>query len=286
MKEFSFINSLLKPLAGKDSQGLADDCAWFNGYAITKDILSAGTHFFADDAPYNLARKALRVNLSDLASCGAEPFGFMLGLALPKNTNEEWLVEFTKGLKSDIEQFNFQMLGGDTVYHDAPLTISVTAIGKTEKPVIRSGAKIGDNIFVTEKIGKGFLGLKDKAEGRESEFTKHYELPNPRLDMVPIIRKYANSCIDISDGLLADLWHICEESKLGAEIFSKDVPLAGDADIADLLSGGDDYELCFTSTKSEIAGCCKIGKIIAGNKLLLDGKEIKPKGYQHKGQIT
>ncbi len=257
--------------------GLSDDCAFFDGYCITKDILVAGVHFFENDAPYNLARKALRVNLSDLASSGAKPFGFMLGLALPKNTTQKWFEGFTSGLKADIAEFKFQMLGGDTVFHDGALTISVTAIGKTPKPITRSGAKLGDNIFVSGAIGGGYLGLKRKAQ-----FIEKYELPEPRIKLGLKLRKIANSCIDISDGLLADLNHICEESKVSAEIFSNQIPLADpNYDLIEQISGGDDYELLFTSPKETVKNCYKIGKILTGSGILLDGKKIKPKGYEH-----
>lgn len=282
MREFDFIAKYLKPIAGEGAHKLSDDCASFGEYVITKDMLSSGTHFFADDEPYNLARKALRVNLSDLASCGAEPMGFMLGLALPKNTSEEWLQNFAEGLKADIAEFKIKLLGGDTVYHDAPLVISVTAIGKTPKQILRSGAKIGDNIFVSGEIGKGLRGLRHKAQGIRDKYFEHYELPTPRIELGLKLRGVANSCIDISDGLLADLWHICEESGVGAEIDSSKIPLAKGGDLMELISGGDDYELCFTSSQNSVEGCFKIGKIIDQRLLILDGKETKPKGYEHK----
>ena len=282
MKEFDFIEQLLKPIAGKNSFGLRDDCAFFDGYAITKDVLVEGIHFFSEDNPQNLAKKALRVNLSDLASCGAEPFGFMLGLGLTNKTNQNWLKNFVKGLEQDIKKYNFQLLGGDTVSTKSRITISVTAIGKVNKPVTRAGAKLNDNIFVTGKIGAGVLGLKSKIEGKGDAFSKHYELPTPRLDMTLVVRKYANACIDISDGLLADLGHICKESGYGAEIFSRDVPLYNGLPVMDLLTGGDDYQLLFTSKQNAIKGCYKIGKIVKGKGIKLDGKRISPKGYQHK----
>lgn len=294
MNEFDFINKLLRPLAGRDSAGLQDDCAHFDGYVITKDILVAGVHFFADDAPFDLARKCLRVNLSDLASCGAEPFGFMMAAALPKGISEEWLTEFTRGLRSDIAEYNFQLLGGDTTSHDGALTISVTAIGRALSPITRAGAKEGDNIFVSGKIGEGLAGLKTRS-GK-------YILPEPRIALGLELRGKANACIDISDGLLADLGHICSASKLGAEINSVDIPtpvnchpelvsgsLRKDPDLRqddvtfmDYITAGDDYELCFTSALNEIPGCHKIGKMVAGSGIKLDGKITEAKGYQHK----
>lgn len=282
MKEFDLISEYLKPLAGEGSHNFSDDCASFGEFVITKDILSSGIHFFANDDAFNLARKAIRVNLSDLASCGAQPFGIMLGLALPKDTSQAWLKRFTQGLKSDLEEFNLSLLGGDTVYHAAPLVISITAIGKTPHQILRSGAKIGDNIFVSGEIGKGLLGLDAKLKGEKNKFYEHYELPTPRIELGLKLRNIANSCIDISDGLLADLWHICEESRVGAEIFSKQIPVSKPHELMKLITGGDDYELCFTTSEDNVEGCYKIGKIINQNKLLMDGAELSPKGYEHK----
>jgi thiamine-monophosphate kinase len=275
LKEFDFINSMLKPLAGKNSFGLNDDCAHFDGFVVTKDILTAGVHFFADDAPYDLARKALRVNLSDIASCGAKPFGFLIAVTLPKNTPEKWLREFTRGLKADITKYKFQLLGGDTTTHNGPLVISVTALGKTKKPITRTGAKVGDNIFVSGKIGEGFIGLQTRS-GK-------YLLPNPRIELGQKLRGKASACIDISDGLLADLNHICKASGVGAEVFSSQIPIPKSKyKLHELITGGDDYELCFTSKLPSFPGCTKIGKIVKGSGIKLDGKKVEPKGYEHK----
>ena len=274
MKEFDFINNLLRPIAGSNSANLQDDCAHFYGYVITKDILAAGVHFFEDDEPFNLARKALRVNLSDLASCGAQPFGFMLGLALPKNTSQEWLEKFTSGLQADITKYNIQLLGGDTIKHNAPLIISITALGKAEKPIKRAGAKVGDSIFVSGNIGDGYIGLKEKS-GK-------YLLPEPRIDLGLKLHGTATACVDISDGLLADLNHILVASNVGAEIYSAQIPVSSNRyNLMDLITGGDDYELCFTAPVEEFAGCTKIGKITSSNGIKLDGKIVEPKGYVH-----
>jgi len=269
----------LRSIAGRDSLGLLDDCAVFGEYVITKDVLVAGVHFFPDDAPYNLARKALRVNLSDLAAMGAEPFGVLIGACLPKDISAEWLNDFNRGLKADIEEFGVQLLGGDTVFHDGALMLSVTAIGKTSKPLLRSGAKIGDNIFVSGALGGGYLGLQNKLKGRGD---LRYELPNPRIELGIKLREIANSCMDISDGLLLDLNRLCEASKVGAELVSAQIPLADmAADLLEQISGGDDYELLFTADCDAVAGCYKIGKIISGQGLKLDGKLVAPKGYVH-----
>lgn len=285
MDELDIIKSL-KEISGPAALGLTDDCAVFGEFCITKDILSEGVHFLPDDEPFNLARKAIRVNLSDLAAMGAEPFGVLIGACLSRaNISDEWLQEFNKGLKTDIDEFDFQLLGGDTVFHDAPTVFSVTAIGKTSVPLLRSTAKAGDNIFVSGRIGDAYLGLKMKKEGVQSgEFVEKYELPTPRLELGQKLRGVATACMDISDGLLIDLNRLCEASGVAAEIESKQIPVAMDNILLDLISGGDDYELLFTSENDEVEGCHKIGKIVEGNGLKLDGEDVAPKGYEHKAE--
>jgi thiamine-monophosphate kinase len=278
LKEFDFINKYIKPIAPL----VGDDCVFYDGYAVTKDVLISGVHFFENDEPFNLARKSLRVNLSDLAACGAVPFGFMLGLALPKNTTEGWLSEFAKGLKADIDEFDFALLGGDTTKHDGALVISVTAIGKTVNPLKRSGAKVGDNIFVSGNIGDSFIGLKRKPIGIKDQFTQKYDLPNPQVALGQKLVGVATSCIDISDGLLADLNHICIASNVGAEIDAAQIPTSKcEYDIMQLITAGDDYELCFTAPVDALDGCYKIGKIVAGSGIKLNGRAVAPKGFEH-----
>lgn len=276
MKEFDFINSQLVPL----SDYIGDDCAFFDAknekLAVTKDVLAAGVHFFADDEPFNLAQKIIRVNLSDLAACGARPFGVLIGAAIEKKYfNQEWLAEFMRGVKADMQEFDFALLGGDTTTHNSPSVFSVTAIGKTNKPIKRSTAKAGDNIFVSGNIGDGFIGLKTRS-GK-------YILPQPRIELGLKLQDIASACIDISDGLLADLGHICTASGVGAELEAKKIPVSSTKyDLLDLITGGDDYELCFTAPVDKVEGCYKIGKIITGSGIKLDGNFVKSAGWQHK----
>lgn len=278
MNELEIIHDLRK-IAGAHSLGLNDDCAVFGEYCITKDVLSSGVHFFSNDEPFNLARKALRVNLSDLAAMGAKPFGIMLGVCLPHGTSSEWLAEFNLGIAADIEEFGCELLGGDTVFHDAPMVISITAIGKTTAPLLRSTAKVGDNIFVSGKIGAGWLGLQAKLVGKKSEA---YELPFPELELGQKLHGIASACMDISDGLLIDLSRLCKASDVGAELDSTAIPLAdAQADLMAQISGGDDYKLLFTSAHGAVDGCHKIGKITKSG-FKLDGSEIEAKGYEHK----
>ncbi len=282
MNELEIISSL-RSIAGEHSLGLQDDCAVFGEFCITKDVLASGTHFFADDEPFNLARKAIRVNLSDLAAMGAAPFGVMLGVCLPRGTSSEWISEFNRGIAADISEFGFELLGGDTVFHDGELVISVTAIGKSNAPLLRSTAKAGDNIFVSGKLGGAWLGLQEKLGKTSGGFVEDYELPRPELDLGQNISGVATACMDVSDGLLIDLSRMCAASGVGAELDSSAIPLASaEHGLMEQISGGDDYKLLFTSARDKIEGCHRIGLIVSGDELKLDGEYVEPKGYEHK----
>lgn len=319
MDEFSFIEKYLQPLTfGKgDALNLKDDAAIIPnkpGYdtVITKDAIAQGTHFFKGDNPAKLAQKLLRVNISDLAAKGASPYCCFLALVLPKHTNEAWLEEFAEGLNNDLKEFGCFLGGGDTVVHDGPLVLSLTAIGHVPngQAILRSGADVGDVIFVTGTIGDSYIGLQHiKNAGIlavNQNYTDRYYLPQPRLSVGLQLQNIASSCIDVSDGLLADLTHICGCSKVGAEIELCKLPLSlmgEEATNSDkifplkAISGGDDYELLFTSPARNInqikeisrktgVRITKIGKITPGNSVdVLDGSgnkvEAKNYGYKH-----
>lgn len=277
-------------------------------------MLVGGKHFFEHDDPYLIAQKALRVNLSDLASMGAEPLGYLLGIALPdKNFDQDhWLSSFAEGLKDDQDKYRLKLWGGDTVSTTGPITVSVTAIGQTGSTVnlSRSGAKTGDDIYVSGTLGDaaaGLVVLKEKMDPTKFEYLiKRYHLPEPRIRLGQALSEIATSMMDISDGLLGDISHICRHSKVGAEIETKKIPvsfalgnlLATKADYSSLIwSGGDDYELLFTTSpdndqvieklSEQLAiKLTKIGKITKSqNVILLDdeGTEIKyeKRGFSH-----
>jgi len=322
MDEFSFIEKYLSPLTFGKSEALSlkDDAAIIRqktGYdlIITKDAIAEGTHFFAKDAPYDIAKKLLRVNISDLASKGAQPYCCFLGLILPKNITEKWLKDFTSGLRDDLQEFGCFLAGGDTSVHDGGLVLTLTALGyvPTGKAILRSDAKAGDLVFVTGTIGDSYLGLQllqakySALSGPSKEFAiNRYYIPQPRLSVGKLLGEVATSCADVSDGLLADLGNICKASKVGAEILLENVPLSAAAqETANLdsnfkinaITGGDDYELIFTvsaAMQNEIEAIAektgiritKIGKILEGTgvKLLgINGEEIVTKmdGYKH-----
>lgn len=269
--EFTLIARYFQPLAKKSrgALGLVDDAARFRpppgaDLVLTLDTIAADVHFAAGDPPESIARKALRVNLSDLAAKGAIPVGYLLSLALPDDWSETWIARFTKGLAADQRSYGMTLLGGDTTRAAGGLTITVTAIGRVPggKMVLRSGAKPGDAIFVSGTIGDAALGLAVrrgdvKAPDKKiaARLEQRYLHPQPRIALIPVLRRFANSALDVSDGLVGDLAHICEASGVGAEIAAGKVPLSSaakavvagsDAALKMALTGGDDYEILAT----------------------------------------
>jgi thiamine-monophosphate kinase len=258
--------------------GLLDDAAMLTPPAgcdlvLTKDALVAGVHFFPEDRPDMIARKALRVNLSDLAAKGATPGGFLLALALPDGVTDGWLSEFAQGLGADVEAYACPLLGGDTVKTPGALTLSVTAFGFVPKGkmVQRRGAKAGDRIIVTGTIGDAALGLKlqqDEGNARrwkvDTVMIEHlvgrYLLPQPRTAVAKLLLTHASAAMDVSDGLAGDLAKLCRVSGVSAEVEVARVPLSDAARTAvatepalmeTILSGGDDYEILCTFSAAQ-----------------------------------
>ena len=265
--EFEFIAARLRPLAAGTAGALdlQDDAALLDPPAgmtlvLTKDAMVAGVHFLTDDPPGAIAKKLLRVNLSDLAAMGASPVGYLLALARARETPETWLAGFCQGLAEDQAAFGIGLLGGDTVSTPGPLTLSLTAIGQLPKgqALRRSGARAGDDLYVSGTLGDGALGLRvlqgklDPPPAARDFLIGRYRLPQPRLALGQALRGLAHAALDVSDGLLADLGHILEASDVGAELWADQLPLSaaardlpGARDAA--LAGGDDYELLFTA---------------------------------------
>lgn len=263
--EFNIIETYFSRLVGQGEQalGLKDDAAVFsvpNGMqlVVSTDTLNAGVHFIDDARPEDIAHKALRVNLSDMAAMGAEPYCYQLAMAFPEKPEKKWLEDFTSALLEDQEQFGIFCSGGDTTSIKGALSISVTIIGLVPAgaAIKRSGAKAGDKIMLTGPVGDAYIGLKALRGELDNCFNanvvKAYTKPTPRLDAVDAIRAHAHAAIDISDGLIADLGHICMASGLGAhvqisdDIFSKSglkLIETGALTLEQLLTGGDDYQL-------------------------------------------
>ena len=260
--EFTIIAEILAPLGRDDSRSMAfvDDAAVLpqrqrRDTVVTTDTMVCGVHFLADEPPGTLARRLLRVNLSDLAAMGAAPDAYFLNLALPEDVDGSWLHGFADGLRSDQERFGVVLLGGDLTRTPGSLTMSVTATGHVPSgtAVTRSGAAAGDVVMVSGTIGDAVLGLEALRRGR-TELAERFQLPEPRVALGRNLRGIASAMADVSDGLIADLGHICAASRVAATVSAASVPLSaharerlgsGEADLAALLTGGDDYELVF-----------------------------------------
>lgn len=278
--EFQLIARYFAPLAADAPAALRleDDAALMTpppgrALVLTADAMVAGVHYLPEDPPDQVAQKLLRVNLSDLAAMGAEPLGYLLTCAWPKDIREEWVAAFTQGLAEDQKTFGIQVLGGDMTSTPGPMTLSLTALGHVApgQALRRATARAGDLVFVSGSIGDGALGLKvllrafPALEPEAADYlAERYRRPQPRLTLGRALaaRGLATACLDISDGLVADLGHIAEASGLAAEVEAHRVPLSAAARllVADdltlfplALTGGDDYELCFTVAPEQAA---------------------------------
>ncbi|MFO1036125.1 MAG: thiamine-phosphate kinase [Geminicoccaceae bacterium] len=314
--EFEFIDRLLKPLASAapGALSLADDAALVDvpdGHqlVVAKDAMVEGVHFLPGDPPATIAQKLLRVNLSDLAAMGAEPLGYLTVLARPPHLADAWLEGFAAGLGADQTLFGCHLLGGDTVSTPGPLSLALTILGTVPRgrALLRSGARPGDDLWVSGELGDAALGLRvlrglavpeDVALG----LVDRYRVPRPRLALGRALRGLATAAIDVSDGLLADLGHIASTSKVAATLNTASVPLSDMADgipgaLEAALTGGDDYEVLFTAPADrradvEAAGhtaatsVTRIGSIAEGSGVTaLDAKgamiPLRRAGWRH-----
>jgi thiamine-monophosphate kinase len=238
--EFETIRKLLAPLAHPEwGRGLKDDVALVpqrpgHDLVLTKDAIVEGVHFLPTDPLDTVAQKLLRVNLSDLAAKGAEPFGYLLACQWSERCGWPEREAFVEGLKRDQKAFGVSLLGGDTVVTPGPASFSVSLLGWAAKGRIvgRSGARPGDLVFVTGHVGDGWLGLQAAQDKialdpeRMAALIAHYRTPMPRLDYAPIVRDMASAALDVSDGLIADLGHIAQASAVGLDIDLELTPLS------------------------------------------------------------
>ncbi len=271
--EFETIRRLLAPLAHPEwGRGLADDVAMVpfrkgHDLVVTKDALVEGVHFLPTDPLDTVAQKLLRVNLSDLAAKGAEPFGYLLACHWSERCGWPERKAFVAGLAEDQARFGVALLGGDTVSTSGPASFSLTLMGWAARGRIvgRNGARPGDGVFVTGTIGEGWLGLR-AARGllglepeRLDALIEHYRRPMPRTVFAPALLEHATASLDVSDGLVADLGHLASRSGVGIAVQLESLPLSLAAQAwfdtrADaiqaltlLATGGDDYEIAFTA---------------------------------------
>lgn len=319
--EFSLIKQYFtsQPVKRKDvSTGIGDDCAILTvpekqQVAISTDTLVSGIHFLPTISPEDLAYKALAVNISDLAAVGADPAWASLALTLPQVDND-WLEAFSRSLFALAEYYSIQLIGGDTTKGPLSLTITIQGLVPQGMALLRSGAKIGDWIYVTGFLGDSAAGLAvlqnrlqpSQPESRDYFITRHLR-PQPRLLQGQALRSLASAAIDISDGLISDLNHILTASGCGARINLDALPYStamksqvskGQAEVW-ALSGGEDYELCFTvpeinrgaldialaHTGADFHCIGQIMPIAEGIRYLREGKEVHPnlKGFDHFG---
>lgn len=257
MDEFARIATFFAPLAAAAGRGLGDDAAVLAPPAgrelvLTVDQMLEGIHFLKGDDPALIARKLLRRNLSDLAAMGAVPLGYLLTTALPAVVEDSWLARFAEGLRLDQQAFNLGLLGGDSSSAQADISLTATLIGHVApgRALPRNGARAGDKIFVTGTIGDAVLGLQARLGQLPDPtgfFSRRSLLPDPRvgLDLSGVV----SAAVDVSDGLVQDIGHICRESGLSAVIDAHAVPTSpqaaalGPAYLETRLTGGDDYEL-------------------------------------------
>ena len=253
--EFDRIARHFRPLAGPGALGLQDDAAVFappvgRELVIAADAMVAGVHFLPDDPVDLVARKLLRTNLSDLAAMGADPLGYLTTISVPRDTPDAWFAAFAAGLAADQAEFGLSVLGGDCTSTPGPVSLSLTILGHVAPgtAIRRNGARVDDEIWVSGTIGDGALGLL-AAQGKTADpdgFLAHrYRMPQPRLGLARA--GLVQAAMDVSDGLVQDLGHLCRASGVGAVILAADVPLSVPAratdDLVRCLTGGDDYEL-------------------------------------------
>jgi thiamine-monophosphate kinase len=262
--EFDLIERFFRPAVARAALGGGDDCALLRPspgqqLAVSTDLLVEGRHFLSTVDPARLGHKALAVNLSDLAACGAAPLAFTLSLALPR-VDEAFLAPFAQGLLALAQQHNIELVGGDTTA--GPLTIGITVMGEVPpgQALLRSGAQVGDELWVSGQLGDARLALEVfrgnvalPGEGFEAARLA-MEMPTPRIGLGLALRGVATAAIDLSDGLLGDLGHVLQRSGVGAQLELDRLPRSAllasrpaAVQTTCLLTGGDDYELLFTA---------------------------------------
>ena len=321
MSEFDLINQFFKTTNVKREDvllGIGDDCAILSPpvgkqLAVSTDTLISGVHFPEMTTARDVGYKSLAVNLSDLAAMGAEPAWVSLAISLPEE-NLHWLESFMQGFNELAEKFNVALIGGDTTQGPLSITVNVTGFIEIDKCLKRSNANIGDSIFVTGTIGDAHVGLKavlNKNSSEQAVYDSHIDYcikrlnrPQPQVKAGQLLAEYSVAAIDVSDGVMADLQHICEASGVGAIINIDRLPVSealmkfykNKPEWKDIITAGDDYELCFTCPQSQVSEIQKtlksyhvsmscIGEITVetgikcfdNNQLL----NINHSGYQH-----
>jgi thiamine-monophosphate kinase len=326
--EFEIIERFFAPLARGEggALGLVDDAAILppmgrgRHMVVTTDAIVAGVHFLADDPAEVVALKALAVNLSDLAAMGADPRAYLLVAALPKTLPTAWIGRFARGLARGQRRFGIHLIGGDTVATPGPLTLNICAIGSVSRgaELRRSAAIVGDAVYVSGTVGDAALGLRalrgelaGLGARQRAVLVRRYREPDPRIELGRALGRMkrterVHAAIDVSDGLVADVTHICEASGVGATIEAERLPLSDAVRVAlgrdaallkTIVSGGDDYELAFTAPPLSARSLARlsgrsgvpvtaIGTIVSDRRVRVlsgDGRELEIRngGYRH-----
>jgi thiamine-monophosphate kinase len=291
--EFALIARHFRPLAGDGALGLEDDAALLDippgrRLVIAADAMVEGVHYLPGDPPETIGRKLLRVNLSDLAAMGAAPLGYLMTTALPRGVAQDWIAAFARGLAEDQQAFGLHVLGGDTTATPGPACLSLTILGTVAPGAVlyRHGAMPGDDVWVSGTIGDGALGLRvlrgEIAGDAAGHLVERYRLPRPRLALGQAVAGLARAGLDVSDGLVQDLGHLCRAGGCGAEVEAAAVPLSPAAAalvardpalLPALVTGGDDYELLFTAAP-EAAGALRAAAARAGTPVARIGRMV------------
>lgn len=296
MDEFDLIRRYFAPLASSPgADGLRDDVAEIApGLIATKDAIVEGIHFLPGDPISTVAQKLVRVNVSDIVAKGGKPDAALLALVWPKGRAVTELGDFSRALGADLARWGAHLAGGDTTSTDGPLTLSLTLMGRVgmRGPVRRSGAKVGDDVWVSGTIGDGVLGLM-AAQGAFGKLSaeasnllvSRYRVPEPpRLAFADIVATYANGSVDVSDGLVADAGHVAEASGVQLVIQAGDVPLSAvgstylanaKVELKALLTGGDDYQTLFTTAPAVRAEIERAGQAVTRIGVVEAGSGVK-----------
>ena len=316
MNEFSIIDTFFNKSTSDACllKGVGDDGAIIRipqGYdlVVSTDTLVNEVHFLMDWSPECIARRVLNVNISDMVAMAAVPHWVSLALSLPE-FDEHWLSCFSSALQQALKCNNMQLIGGDTTKGPLVITLTIHGLVEHDCAVRRSGAHVGDHVYVSGALGAAALAVQRMDEGcdfsdaADKRLLQALQEPKPRVDFIPILKKFSSAAIDISDGLLADLEHICQQSNCGAVLNLSDIPV--DTQVEKVLakkgallalSGGDDYEICFTIPQVQhqaFLGYCnandievfRIGSMVDGSTVKVLDKNnqsvpLKNKGYQH-----
>ncbi|GGY39456.1 thiamine-phosphate kinase [Parvularcula lutaonensis] len=303
MGEFERIARFLAPLAGEGAEGLKDDAAYSYDRVLTKDVLVEGVHFLSSDPVDLVARKALRVNQSDVIAKGATPEAYLLGLVWPKSRTESAFADFCAGLELEQRETGLKLLGGDTTAGDR-LLVSVTMFGMpvSDRRILRSGGQAGDLVYVSGTIGDGLLGLEAAklSPPADDAAAMPYRVPRVPFGVERLIADHATASLDVSDGLVADAGHLAEESGVQIIIDASQVPLSdagrkarAQGRLAELLTAGDDYQSLILApadaAKALRGSFTAIGRAVEGEGVIVLGAngepmELKRSGWDHFGR--